>query len=110
MKSRRVFFPRSSRALLGVALLLVVPALTYGQWKYAVKGPLETLAWIDEHRGPRDSAAYASALYHAGHARASHDRRWSMTGYATIGLTGTLVGLALLLSSLIGRSTSRSRR
>ncbi|MEX2178509.1 MAG: hypothetical protein WD801_07345 [Gemmatimonadaceae bacterium] len=74
------------------------PALALGQW-YSTRGPLQTLAWYEQHRAPGDSAGYASALYHAGHAQATHAARWSLTGYATLGVAGTLVGLAVLLGA-----------
>ena len=92
------FFPAKSRLLVGVLLLFVAPALTLGQW-YATKGPLETLAWFEQHRSPGDSVAYASALYHGTHARATQANRWRPTGYVTLGLVATIVAVGLLLSS-----------
>ncbi len=84
------------RTTLGIVFLIAAPALSIGAWD-AANGPLETLAWYDAHRGPGDSAAYASAQYHAAHARASHANRWRPTGYATLGLLGTLIGIGLLI-------------
>lgn len=91
----------------GLLLVLVSPALALGQW-YSTRGPLQTIAWFDQHRSPRDSAAYASALYHAGHAQATHARRWNLTGYATLGVAGTLVGLALLFGARQRRTAARA--
>jgi hypothetical protein len=54
--------------------------------------------------GPGDSAAYASALYHATHARVAHEARWEITGYATLGLVGVVIALGLIGSSRLGRS------
>jgi len=104
MKDKRAFFPARSRLLLGFAFLLVASGLASGQW-YSVRGPLQDLAWFEEHRAPGDSVAYASALYHASYARAIHARRWSPTGYATLGLAGALVGAALIVSSFVHRTT-----
>lgn len=86
-----------ARSIVGVLFVLVSPTLALGAW-HSANGPLETLAWFDAHRTPGDSIAYASAIYHASHARASHANRWRPTGYATLGLAGTLIGAALLLS------------
>jgi hypothetical protein len=93
-RSQPVTFARLA-AMLGVLLVLASPALALGQW-YSIRGPLKTLAWFDDHRAPGDSVAYASALYHAGHARASIAGQWQPTGYATLGAAGTLIGVALL--------------
>jgi len=87
----------TARRALGVILLLAAPALAFGVW-YSARGPLSTLAWFEQHRTPADSAAYASALYHASHARATEANRWHLTGYATVGLVGTLAGVCLILS------------
>lgn len=93
--------------------MLASPALSILKWQ-SNKGPLETLAWYEQHRNPGDSIVYASAVYHAGHARASNMNRWSPSGYATLGIAGTLVGLALLLRNtgaprrLTQRATSKS--
>lgn len=93
----------SARRVLGAILLLAAPALALGVW-YSARGPLTTLAWLEEHRTPADSAAYASALYHASHARATEANRWHLTGYATLGLIGTLAGACLLLSGSYRRT------
>lgn len=98
MPHKAEFFPPSSRFALGVVFLVVAPALAIGQW-YRVKGPIEELERIEQHRSPNDSAAYASAVYHASHARATRAARWHPTGYATTGVTGALVGAALILSA-----------
>src|SRR5688500_3545 len=92
------FFPAKSRLVIGVVVMVVTLGLSFGRW-YSAKGPLETLAWFEQHRGPGDSLAYASAIYHATHARAVHDNRWRPTGYATLGLVGTAIGLALIVSA-----------
>lgn len=98
MPPKAEFFPPSSRVLLGVVFLVVFPALAIYRW-YGAKGPIETREWFEQHRSPGDSAAYASAVYHASHARATHAARWHPTGYATMGVAGTLAGAALVLSA-----------
>jgi hypothetical protein len=85
-----------------LVLTIASPALASGHW-YSNRSPLSTARWIEQHRSPGDSATYASALYHAGHAQASNHGRWHLTGYATLGVVGTALGLALLLAA-------RSRR
>lgn len=86
-----------SRVVLGVLVLLLSALITLSRW-YVTRGPLETLAWAETHRAPGDSAAYASALYHAAHAQAARDGRWNADGFATQGVAGTLFGLALILT------------
>jgi hypothetical protein len=98
MDTKRPFFPPSSRLLVGIALVLVATGLAVAQWHYRVRGPLQTLAWFDAHRSPGDSLVYASAAYHAAHAQGSYSNRWRLTGYATLGTMGTLVGIGLILS------------
>ena len=88
--------------IVGLVLVIASPALAVGQW-YSNRAPLATLAWIEQHRSPRDSAAYASALYHAGYAQASNNARWHPTGYGTLAVIGAATGLALL-------ALARSRR
>lgn len=97
--SERPFFPPSSRILVGLMILLLAPGLSYVRWHFQVREPLQTIARIEQNRQPGDSAVYADALYHASHARALQGRKWSLGGYATIGLVGTLVGLALVMSA-----------
>jgi hypothetical protein len=86
----------------GLVLAIASPALGFGQW-YSNRSPLATLAWVEEHRSPGDSATFASATYHAAYARASNNARWHLTGYSTLGVLGTVLGLALL-------GMARSRR
>lgn len=98
------FFPPQSRVVLGLVVVLVSGLLAFLRW-YSVKGPLETLAWVEQHRAPGDSATYASALYHASHAQAAHKSRWSATGYAAHGVAGAVIGLTLILSARSRRTT-----
>ena len=91
--------------VVGLVLVIASPALAFGQW-YSNRSPLATLRWIEQHRSPGDSATYASALYHAGHAQASNDTRWQLDGYATLGVLGTAFGLGLLVA---GRSRRHTR-
>ncbi len=81
--------------ILGIVLVLASPGLSLGQW-YSERSPLETLAWFEQNRSPGDSAGYASALYHASYARASVANRWHPLGYGTLGVAGTLLGIALI--------------
>ena len=88
----------SARRILGLLLLLAAPTLAFGVW-HSVRGPLEELARFEQYRTPADSVAYANALYHGMHARTTEANRWHLTGYATMGLVGTVLGAGLLLSS-----------
>ena len=101
MTDTRAFFPPSSRVLLGVAVLVVTLGLTYGQW-HAYNGPIETLAWENQHRYKGDSADYAT-IYHASRARDVIANRWHPTGYATLGLVGSLIGIGLIFSARLRR-------
>ena len=92
------FFSPGSRIRAGVAVLVVVLGLTYGQW-WSANESIKTLRAIEQHRQPGDSAAYVSAVYHASRARVTIEGRWSATGYGTLGVAGTLIGLALVLSA-----------
>ena len=100
--AKRPFFPPRSRLLLGIVLLVIAVGLTWAQW-YSLQGPMETLAWFEKNRAPGDSLAYASTLYHASHAQATHANRWSPTGYLTLGVIGVVVALTLIASSSVGR-------
>ena len=97
MSDQRITISRLGVAI-GIVLLIASPALSLGQW-YSNRAPLKTLAWFEQHRSSGDSRAFASAVYHAGYAKASNDRRWHFSGYATQGVAGTLVGLALVLAA-----------
>jgi hypothetical protein len=97
------FFPPKDRVLIGAILLVVASLFIYGSW-WSLNGPLETLARLETHRFRGDSAEYASALYHASHAKATQAARWSPTGYATLGTLGIIVSLGLILSARRWRS------
>ena len=94
---------RSVRRILGLLLLLASPMLAFGA-RYSAQESLTSLARIEQHRTPADSLVYASAVYHASHARALEANRWRASGYATLGLAGTVAGLGLLVSSLFRRT------
>jgi hypothetical protein len=88
--------------LIGVAIVIV--AVGMGAMKHAsVREPLQTFEWMKANRSPRDSAAFASAMYHAGYARREYDARWSATGYATIGVAVAVCGLVLVASGVTAR-------
>ena len=99
MSADKKFFSARSRVQLGGLLLLVMAALTFLR-SQAVAGPLETLARFEQQRdaGQVNAAGLASAQYHAAHALAEQATRWHLTGYATQGLLGALVGLGLIVS------------
>jgi hypothetical protein len=88
--------------ILGVILVLISPAGALASWRVNQQ-PLEVLAQVEQRRSILDSATIASAIYHAGHARATLANRWHPTGFATLGILGTNAGLTLLYFS-------RSRR
>ena len=85
----------SLRRIVGLALIIAAPTLSLATW-YSTREPLARLAWSDQHRAPGDSAGYAHNFNHAAYVRAINARRWHPTGYATLGLVGTLVGGLLL--------------
>ena len=87
----------SARRVLGFVLVIAAPLIAIGVW-HANRGPLETLAVLERPRTPADSFAYANALYHGVHARTTESNRWHLTGYATLGAVGTVLGATLLLS------------
>jgi hypothetical protein len=83
------------RRVAGALLLIAAPALTIGA---------RAITNRDRSVGERlpapitaiDSQAYNSLIMHGAIAQARHDGRWTPTGYATLGLAGTLAGIALL--------------
>ena len=81
----------------GLVLLLAGPATYYGTWQ-GNRQNLDVLQMMEQRprRDKTDSANYASALYHGTHARASEAGKWSPTGYATLGVALTIVGVVLL--------------
>lgn len=107
MTERRPFFPPASRALVGIAMIVASIGLSYGQAR-SLEGPIEALDWMTQNRSPGDSAVYANAAYHAAYASEIFRRRWTATGYMTLGTAGVVFGLALALSALLGRATIRA--
>lgn len=95
------------RRTLGLVLLIGAPLLAFGTWN-ATRQPLEVFALAQRNRAQLDSATYASAAYHAAFARATQANRWHLTGYATLGVLGTLVGAGLVYAGLprAGRAPS----
>ena len=98
MTNRAAMFPPSTRLFAGIIVILVTAVATYGQWR-AQRDPLDALAWIETHRGPQDTAMYTHAQRHVAYIRDMYGDRWSPTGYATLGVVGTLIGVVLLASS-----------
>ena len=93
----------SARRVLGLVLVIASPLIAIGVWR-GNREPLETLARLERHRTPADSFGYANALYHGAHARATESHRWRLTGYATLGTAGTVLGAMLLLSGWCRRT------
>ena len=98
MTTRLVQAHTSARRVLGIVLVIAAPLIAIGVG-HSNRGPLETLAWFEGHRSPTDSFGYANALYHGAHARTTEANRWHLTGYATLGTVGFLLGASLLLST-----------
>jgi hypothetical protein len=65
----------------------------------AAAEPLATLSTVSQmHREGRASdGALSKAQYHGEHARRSLENRWTLSGYATQGVLGGMLGLALVL-------------
>ena len=91
------------RRVLGLVLIIAAPAVTFGVW-YRTRDTIATLAAFEAHRARGDTTGIASAAYHARHARTTEANRWRLTGYATHGLVGTIVGIALLASGRTRRT------
>jgi hypothetical protein len=94
----------TARVHLGILVVLLIGGLTFLRWQ-AAAGPLETLADFERQRdaGQVNDAGWASAQYHAAHARDEQATRWRVSGYATQGLLGALIGLGLIVSGRRGR-------
>ena len=80
----------------GIVLLVAAPALAFGAW-FSTRAPRQAFDAAAQHRTPGDSGAYASSAYHASRAEATLAARWTLTGFATLGLVGFLVGVGLVL-------------
>lgn len=62
----------------------------------------DVIATYVEHRRhptPGDTIGLSTAEYHARYARGVHVRRWQPTGYATLSVTGFVIGALLVASS-----------
>ena len=77
--------------------------MAYGIWN-GTHEAIATHAALETHRVPGDTIYFSSAAYHAWRARTTEVNRWRPTGYATLSLVGTIVGIALLASGSIRRS------
>lgn len=89
--------------ILGVTLVLVSPAYAWASWT-GTQQPLEVLAQVEQRGNILDSATIGSAMYHAAHARATLADRWHPTGFATLGVIGTIVGATFLFFSRARRT------
>src|SRR4051812_19194749 len=82
----------------GFVLLLAAPAMAYAAWD----GNQQNIAVFEQMKHTRlrdktDSANYSSAAYHGSHSMSDEAGRWHPTGYATLGTTGFIVGVAFLV-------------
>jgi hypothetical protein len=95
-----------SRAVLravGLSLVIAAVGLAFGEWD-STRQPLETMARMEKNRHPADSSAYEHAAEHAGWARETLAKRWHITGYATLGILGTLAGASLFYAGISRRT------
>ena len=90
--------------VLGTVLVIAAPSLAFGTW-YSTRQPLEMLAWSEANRSRIQADAYGSAVYHASFAQRTLDEKWSPTGFATLGITGFLLGIGLLTLSRRGSAS-----
>jgi hypothetical protein len=81
--------------VIGIILVIAAPGLAFGSW-YSTRQPLEMLAWSEANRARIPAEAYGSAVYMAAHAQRTLDEKWTLTGFATLGITGLLVGVGCL--------------
>lgn len=86
------------RRTVGLLLVIIAPMLSLFAWA-STKQPLEILTLAERMRATLPPEEYASAVYHGGHAQASLDHMWYPTGFATLGLIGFALGVALLYSA-----------
>jgi hypothetical protein len=89
---------RRTRVALGVLILIAALGVTWMRASVA-QDALHTLTDVTRlHReGQTTDRILANATYHAAHAQRTVDNRWTLTGYATHGVIGSALGLALLL-------------
>lgn len=88
-----------SLRLIGIVLLVAAPSIAIGD-EVAIRRELRKLDDVLSRRTtPADSAEISSEKYHHAHLEADAAARWSATGYATLGVIGTALGLALVLVS-----------
>lgn len=83
------------RRLVGLVLLLAAPALAWARWNDATRAIAEADA-TPPRRTHADSVTFETIEYHAVLGRQAHAERWRVTGYATLGVLGPLLGVALM--------------
>ena len=93
----------AARRAIGLILVIAAPMLAGFEWD-STRQPLATFARMELNRRPADSAAYEHAVEHAAWARETLANRWHLTGYATLGVLGTIAGAALLYSGISRRT------
>ena len=103
MVGPRPFFPPRSRVLVG-AMIAIISVVVWYASAAGVRAPIETFRWFEQNRSPNDSAAYASALYHASAAQGIYAGRWGLAGYMTLGVFGVAAGAVVALSALWRRT------
>jgi hypothetical protein len=96
----------AARRVLGVTLIIAVPPIAYLARANAM-GAIATLRDVQRlipvPITNTDSATLSSAAYHAGHAAATMDGRWGMTGFMTLSSMAFALGCVLMAWPLLRR-------
>lgn len=90
--------------VIGLVLIVAAPVLGWTVW-HATAESIAEFERAAARRTLGDSAAYASAAYHASHAAVIRAERWHLTGFATLSVLGCTLG-AIALASGSWRRTS----
>ena len=94
--------------VVGVIVLVLSPALAVAT-HWAARRDMEAVGRLPRPITPVDSQTYSRLNYHVVIAEGQLAGRWSPTGYAALGVTGTLLGVALLIGSGRVRRLTGSR-
>ncbi|HUF26776.1 MAG TPA: hypothetical protein VMM18_07335 [Gemmatimonadaceae bacterium] len=89
----------NGRRLVGLLVLIAAATLALGR-EYTIRRDLGYAAMMrDRTAVVEDSVLRTSVAYHAAHAQAVARARWKPYGHGTLGLAGTIAGVAILVSA-----------
>lgn len=91
---------RRGLLVIGVTILIAAPGLSIGSQWSRHKQIAELQGQMFTTETLIDPAIRASMVYHLSHLQAAEKFKWSLTGDATLGVVGTVMGIILVAFSL----------